>query len=142
MRFTVEQLYAIYDRTSGKCHICWKKLAFNNRGLPGARGAWHVDHSNPQARGGSSRLGNLYAACIGCNCSKGARSTRSARTRQGIKRAPVSRAKRAAAKENAALIGGGVGAYLGGKMFGPWGVFLGGLGGAALGEQHDPDDRD
>jgi hypothetical protein len=141
MRFTDEELTVIYDRTSGKCHVCRKKLAFTNYGIPGSRAAWHVDHSNPRARGGSGRLNNLYAACIGCNCSKGARSTKSVRSRLGHTRAPVSREKRTAAKELASLVGGGFGAYAGGKLFGPWGALVGGLGGAALGEKHDPDGR-
>ena len=139
MRFSDEFLTAIYDRTSGKCHLCRKKLAFTNYNRHGARGAWHVDHSKPQARGGTHRLNNLYAACIDCNCSKGASSTKTVRSRHGHTRAPVSRGKRAAAKKAAKLIGAGFGAYAGGKLFGPWGALFCGLGGAALGERHDPD---
>ena len=145
MRYSDELLTAIYDRTSGYCHICRKKLAFRNYAIPGARAAWHVDHSNPEARGGSGRLGNLYAACIACNCSKGACTTRSARTQHGHSRAPVSRERRAAARQTAALVVGGAGAFLGHKVAQAlgWhpglGVVAGGLLGADLGGRHNPD---
>jgi len=75
MAFSSEQLNQIYNRTSGYCHICHKKLAFKNYGVFGARGAWEVEHSNPQAKGGTNRLNNLYPACITCNRSKGASRT-------------------------------------------------------------------
>lgn len=39
MAFTSDDLNAIYDRTSGYCHLCGKKLAFTNHGAVGARGA-------------------------------------------------------------------------------------------------------
>jgi hypothetical protein len=35
------QLIAIYDRSSGYCHICRKMLALSNYGGPGARGEGH-----------------------------------------------------------------------------------------------------
>ncbi len=83
MRFTPKQLRAVYARTSGYCHICYRKLALDNYGKRGERGAWHVDHSNPRAKGGTDRLNNLYPACIDCNIDKGARTTRAARGSHG-----------------------------------------------------------
>ena len=80
MVFTDDQLDAIYDRTSGYCHICRKKLAFKNYGKLGQRGAWEVEHSRAQAKGGTDRLNNLYPACITCNRRKGTRTTRTLRS--------------------------------------------------------------
>jgi 5-methylcytosine-specific restriction endonuclease McrA len=71
MRYSSDDLNAIYDRTSGYCHICKRKVAFCNYGALGRRGAWEVEHSHARAKGGSDRLGNLYAACIKCNREKG-----------------------------------------------------------------------
>ena len=90
MAFTNDRLNAIFDRTSGRCHICHERVVFKNYGALGARGAWEVEHSNPRARGGTNRLTNLYPACISCNRSKGAMSTRYARAAHGKYRAPVS----------------------------------------------------
>ncbi|HZW06078.1 MAG TPA: HNH endonuclease, partial [Phycisphaerales bacterium] len=67
MAWTREQLTAIYDRTSGYCHLCGKKLALTNYAAHGHKGAWEVEHSVPRACGGSDRLNNLYAAHISCN---------------------------------------------------------------------------
>ncbi len=90
MGFTDEELNYIYDRISGYCHICRKKLAFKNYGLFGARSAWEVEHSNPKSRGGTNHLNNLYAACIPCNRSKNNLSTRTARAAYGNRKAPLS----------------------------------------------------
>lgn len=45
MRDKVKQegLNAIYDRTSGYCHLCGKKLAFTNYARFGERGAWEIE---------------------------------------------------------------------------------------------------
>src|SRR5262245_38060038 len=98
MIFTDEHLNSIYDRTDGKCHLCWKRLAFINYGISGAKGAWHVEHSVPKARGGTNRLSNLYAGCVPCNLTKGVKSTRSIRARHGRRRAPLSRRRRDAVR--------------------------------------------
>ncbi len=134
MAYTDETLSAIYDRTSGYCHICGKKLAFTNYGKPGARGAWEVEHSVARANGGTDRLNNLYAACIPCNREKRDGSTRTARAHNGRTRAPLSRERRGAAKTRNALAGGAAGAILGGRFFGPAGALIGGLIGAAVGK--------
>src|SRR6266704_6497870 len=106
MLYSNADLRTIYNRTSGKCHLCGKQLALTNYGQFGERGAWEVEHSNARARGGTDRLNNLYAACISCNRSKGTVTTRAARAREGRRRAPLSREKRAEARsENAVLRG-------------------------------------
>jgi hypothetical protein len=125
MQFTTDQLKVIYKRTSGYCHICHKKLALGNYGERGERGAWHIDHSNPRAKGGTDRLNNLYPACIDCNLDKGTRTTRTARNWHGTKRAPLSVSKRKAAKRANAISDGFGGALLGGALFGPPGAIVG-----------------
>ena len=138
MVFSAEQLRQIYDRTSGYCHLCHKKVAFINYGNFGARGAWEVEHSNPQVNGGTHHLNNLFPACISCNRSKGASSTASARTRNGKSRAPLSVKKRKEAKASNALVGGAAGAALG-AFAGPVGALVGGIIGVHLGHRKNPD---
>lgn len=139
MVFNEEELNRIYERTSGYCHICHKKLAFKNYGKVGARASWEVEHSNPQAKGGSNHLNNLYPACISCNRSKGASSTASARAKNGKTRAPLSLEKRKNAKAGNALAGGTLGAMVGGAMAGPVGALLGACVGATFGHKQNPD---
>lgn len=138
MRYSKADLRAIYDRTSGKCHICGKQLALTNYGLFGEKGAWEVEHSHGRARGGTDRLNNLYSAHISCNRSKGAVTTRTARAWEGRTRAPLSREKRNAAKRGNALAGGVLGAIVG-SVFGPVGTWVGGAAGAYLGHKQNPD---
>ena len=85
---------AIYDRTSGKCHICGKKLARFNYALLDARGSWEVEHYIPVARGGTNHANNLFAACISCNRSKRDSTSRSARAQHGRSTAPSLRSKK------------------------------------------------
>lgn len=106
MKFSDEQLEAIFDKTDGDCHICRKRLAFSNYGQFGRRGAWEVEHSNARANGGTHSLNNLYAAHIRCNRSKGKCSTRSARARHGYRCAPLSQKR----KEQNAWTGAGMAA--------------------------------
>lgn len=138
MAFNEEELNQIYERTSGYCHICHKKLAFNNYGKLGARAAWEVEHSNPQAKGGSNCLNNLYPACISCNRSKGDSSTASARAKNGKTRAPLSSENRKKAKAGNALAGGALGAMVG-AVAGPIGAIIGACVGATLGHKQNPD---
>ncbi len=116
MRFNHQQLEKIFHRTSGYCHICHQSLNFNHYAARGRQGAWEVEHSNPQAKGGTHRLNNLYAACISCNRAKGTKSTRSARACHHKKRAPMSVAKRKKAKitnaAKGALLGGVAGIFI------------------------------
>jgi 5-methylcytosine-specific restriction endonuclease McrA len=138
IRFSEEQRNDIYDRTSGYCHICRKKLAFNNYGRFGAKGAWEVEHSKPQSRGGTNRLNNLYAACVSCNRSKNNSSTRTARGAYGNRKAPLSTEARKRAKAGNAVAGGVLGA-IAGLVFGPGGAIIGGAIGAKLGHKKNPD---
>src|SRR6266581_5797613 len=99
------ELRAIYERTEGRCHICRKRLSLCNYGSFGKRGAWEIEHSVAQARGGTDHLNNLFAACILCNRSKGDSSSKSARQLHGYECAPYSSRRR---KRNAVL-GAGIG---------------------------------
>jgi 5-methylcytosine-specific restriction endonuclease McrA len=139
MSYSQEDLRRIYDRTTGYCHICRKKLAFKNYGQPGARAAWEVEHSNPRALGGTNRFSNLYAACIACNRSKGTSSTQVARRAHRRSRAPLSRDARAGAKTRNTWFGAGVGWVAGRVLLGPGAAFGTLLLGALLGSRLDPD---
>jgi 5-methylcytosine-specific restriction endonuclease McrA len=132
-------LRKIYDRTTGKCHICGKKLAFSNYGDHGTRSAWEVEHSIPRAKGGSDHGNNLYAAHITCNRSKQAVSTRAARAQHGRTRAPLSVTRRKKAKAENTAVGAGIGAVVGGVLAGPPGVWIGGGIGAFFGNYANPD---
>src|SRR5438876_7488278 len=55
MSFSDETLSCIHDRTSGYCHLCWRKVCFRNYGIIGARGAWEVEHSVDAGRDGPSQ---------------------------------------------------------------------------------------
>ena len=138
MAFTDHELNTIYDRTSGYCHICKKKLAWRNYGVAEARAAWEVEHSLPKARGGTDHMNNLYAACIPCNRSKGDGSTAAARGSHGRRRAPLSRTKRLQARRANAVKGALIGAAIG-SLGGPGTALVGGLVGAEAGYDRDPD---
>ena len=73
MPYSDERLSDIYDRTSGYCHICGKKLSFSNYCRPGCKGAWEVEHSKARVNGGCDSLNNLYAACMCPFSTKGPR---------------------------------------------------------------------
>lgn len=137
MKLTNKQLRAVYDSTSGRCHLCHKKLAFKNYGSLGARAAWEVDHSRPRAQGGTDHGNNLKPSCQSCNRSKGTASSRSVRTQNGHTRAPRSRAAIKRTQGRNRLIGAGTGAALGFRVGGPVGLLLGVLAGALLGENFD-----
>jgi len=132
-------LSAVYDRTAGRCHICHKKLAYTNHGKSGERGAWHVEHSHPRARGGTSHLNNLYPACIKCNLEKGTIISRTARGWNARKRAPLSRERLRQSREANTLGGGLTGVCLGAMVGGPPGALLFGLAGLFIGSNVDPE---
>jgi len=138
MAYAADQLNKIFDRTSGYCHICHKKLALKNYGLFGARASWEVEHSTPQAKGGTDRLNNLYPACISCNRAKRDSSTASARARNGKSKAPLSAEKRRKAKAGNSLTGGAIGALVG-LVAGPVGSIVCALYGAHIGYNANPD---
>ena len=139
MTFMDDQLNDIYDRTSGRCHICGGELAFRNYGVRGFSGAWEVEHSNPQVNGGTHRLSNLYAAHIGCNRSKGASSTKYARSRYGRTKAPLSFSKREAVRVENTFVIGTAGAFIGSRLGGVHGAIFGAALGALLGNSVRPD---
>lgn len=138
MARTKEELRKIYNRTSGYCHICHKKLALKNYGCFDERGAWEIEHSNPKVNGGTNRSNNLYAACITCNRSKGANTTCAARMCHGKTRAPLCVEKRKTAKLVNGLVYGGGGAAIG-SLFGPVGTLVGAALGARKGYKKNPD---
>ena len=133
MSFSYDDLNDFYEKTDGRCHVCRKRLAFTNYGLVGERGAWEVDHSRARARGGTHHFRNLQPACISCNRSKGARSTRSVRAFHGHRGAPLSRQGRQDERSRNVLLGSGTAAVLGGIGWGPAGVALGLIVGGLLG---------
>jgi len=139
MSVDTEKLETIYKRTDGQCHLCRKRLARKNYGKPGSRGAWEVEHSKPQSKGGTDHGNSLYAACISCNRSKGNSSTRSARSKNGYKAAPFSPSQ----KKKNSLIGAGSGAMLAWALCPPHikivGMVLGAILGAHVGKAHEPD---
>ena len=137
--YNAATLRKIFDRTSGNCHICGKKLAFSNYGKTGARGAWEVEHSNPKSKGGSNHGNNLYAAHIPCNRSKRDGSTRSARAKHGRTRAPLSAANREKTRMRNTATCAGVGLAIGAVFGGPPGALIGSGIGAFVGHSANPD---
>lgn len=142
--YDASELRTIYDRTSGYCHLCGKKLSFTNYGHAGSKGAWHVEHSVPRAKGGTDHGNNLYAACIDCNLEKGTHTTQTARTWHDRSRAPLSRKKRSEARTNNAIAGGFIGGIAGGALLGffelgPLGAVIGAVVGAKVGHSINPD---
>jgi 5-methylcytosine-specific restriction endonuclease McrA len=134
MAWTFEERRWIFDKTSGDCHICHKQLSFGNYAQNGRRGAWEVEHSVPQARGGTHHGNNLFAACISCNRAKGSITSRTARAWNGRTRAPLSKSKRREIKERNIITGAVSGGLLGLRIAGPLGALIGALLGGALGE--------
>jgi len=132
MSYDSERRLSIFDKTDGNCHICHKTLVFQNYGQFGARGAWEVEHSKPLAAGGTDHLNNLFAACISCNRSKGAGSTRSARRGNGKERAPYSQSKKEQIRNRNTVIGIASGAAAG-AIAGPPGMVICGIVGGVFG---------
>ena len=138
MAFDQKRQDTILNKTDGRCHICRKKLARKNYGAVGARGAWEVEHSVPQATGGTNHLNNLFPACIPCNRSKRDSSTKTARGKHGYRAAPLPKEK----KTNNAWLGGLGGAVVGRVLLaplGPLGIAAGAVIGAVIGSDYEPD---
>lgn len=139
-RLSDEELNDVFDRSSGRCHLCHKQLVWKNHGAAGKRGAWHVDHSRPRARGGTDYLRNLLPACVTCNCSKGAGTNRVVRARHGRTRAPLSRELRSQEQFGNAVGFAAVGWVLARAFLGPSAAILAALVGAAIGARANPDE--
>lgn len=122
----------IYDRTDGHCHICHKKIALVNYGSIGGRGAWEVEHSKPQAKGGTDHGNNLYPACISCNRTKSDYTTRTARKWSGTTTAPFSKAAKARVADGNADAGTVIGGLVG-VVGGPIGIAIGAFIGRQVG---------
>ena len=121
---------AVFAKTDGVCHLCWKQMAFSNYGAHGDRGAWEIDHSTPRSQGGTDHLNNLYAAHTVCNRNKQARSNASVRREYGRTRAPMSAAAIEELKAGDALAGAISGGLLGARFGGPPGLLIGAIIGA------------
>lgn len=52
----------VYAKSNGICAYCRRPLKM--------AGAWHVEHAQPKALGGSDDLSNLVASCVPCNLAK------------------------------------------------------------------------
>jgi hypothetical protein len=113
MDYSKDFLEKLFDKTSGKCHICGKGLCFSNFGNSGLRGAWEIEHSIPKSCGGTDHFNNLFPAHIPCNRSKSNNSTRSARSKYGRTRAPYSIKKREVLRIENTFLGGGAGLLIG-----------------------------
>ena len=133
-----DRLNKIYDKTRGKCHLCHKNLSFINYNRFGAKGAWEIEHSKPKSLGGTDHLNNLYAACIRCNRQKSNGTNYSVRSKNGVRKAPLS-AKARSKKILGNTAKGVVAGVTIGRFFGPGGAVIGGAIGALMGSDKDPD---
>jgi len=70
MNLNSEDLRRVFEKTSGGCYYCRKRLSFENHGKVGSWGSWEVDHKIPKAQDGSDDFSNLIAACYACNRDK------------------------------------------------------------------------
>lgn len=138
MRYSDEQLEAIFNRTDGNCHLCGKKLCIGNYALLGRRGSWEVEHSIPRCKGGSDRLCNLYAAHITCNREKRTVTTRTARAWNGRTKAPLSKSRKEEIQSNNRWGFSAAGALSGAAVAGPAGLVIGAVIGALVGDGIEP----
>ena len=138
MNDNADVLRSVFRKTDGHCHLTGQKLAFNNYGSFGKRGAWEIEHSVPRSRGGTDHLNNLYPASISANRSKSNSATRTIRSQYGLTRAPLSQEQKQAATENNAWKGLACGALIG-LPFGPVAVGLLAALGALIGADTDPE---
>ncbi len=128
----------IFEKSDGRCHICYRPLDFHLYGKADQPGGWEIDHSRPRAAGGTNHINNLFAACCSCNRSKQDRSSYEVRQAHGRRRPPLSSEKvRKARADNAVKYGAlGLiaGAIIPGAQLGPAVI------GALLGLLKDPND--
>lgn len=133
-----ERLQKIYKKTDGNCHICHKKLNLKNYAINGAIGAWEIEHSIPKAKGGTDNLNNLFPAHIKCNRKKGTLNTKTVRAYHGNSRAPYSKAKKEAIKNDNTTAGAIIGCGLGFAFGGPFGSLVGSFIGGIIGNENSP----
>lgn len=131
-------LKRIYDRTSGYCHVCGKKMSLTNYARPGRKGAWEIEHSVPRAKGGTDHPNNLFGAHIICNREKSDCTTKTARSWHGRTRAPLSRERKKRARASNTVGGAVIGGLIG-LVGGPAGVLFGSLVGAGIGNSVKPE---
>lgn len=141
MRYDDELLERIFDKTSGKCHICWKKISYSNFGSNGKRGAWEIEHSVPKSLGGTDNLNNLFPAHIYCNRHKSNKSTRVARAEHGHTRAPYSKERLRRIKKDNSFTGGIAGLAIAAVLeTNPAGLIFLTIAGAMFGHIMGPED--
>lgn len=131
------KLKKVFEKTDGRCHICHDPISFKNYGINGKAGVWHVDHSKPVSKGGSSHLNNLLPACIPCNLSKSNSSTKAARAKNGQTRAPLNASTKQQIKTKNTVGGAFIGGVIG-SIFGPVGIAIGSSIGGAIGHENSP----
>lgn len=147
LRYSKETLDEIWRRTQGRCHICGKKLYRKYYGEE-----WHVDHSKPRAKGGTNHFNNYFPACSRCNSLKGKKSSRTARSWFGRKRAPYSKQKEKEIRHSNGTSGAIIGVFIGhlieriyykstGQTLGPWGKIICGAFGAKIAYDLNPDNQ-
>ncbi len=137
-RYTQDDLARIFDRCSGRCHLCHGPLALYAYGRTDDPRGWEVDHSVARKRGGSDRLQNLFPAHPACNRSKRTANSRAFRLSKGHRYAPLSVNERRKAKARNA-VGVGAACWLVASLFWPPLRILAAISGAALGHEADPD---
>jgi len=130
-------LRRIYQKTDGYCHICHRKLSFQNYGRRNAKGVWQIEHSIARAKGGTDHFNNLFPACVKCNLEKGTMASRSARSNYGNTRAPHSKERKKRIKENNITAGAIIGGLIG-LAAGPWGAAVGATVGGFIGNENSP----
>lgn len=135
MAKNLQRLKDIFKKTDGYCHVCHRKLSFG--GKRNTKGAWHIEHSKPRARGGTNHLNNLLPACIDCNIEKATLSSRTARGYYGNTRAPYCKEKKHAIRDDNTAAGMIIGGLIG-SIGGPWGVGIGATIGGIIGNSNSP----
>ena len=135
MPYSNERLTQIFERTDGRCHICWRRLRFGSYGQPNG---WEVEHSRARCKGGSDRICNLFPAHITCNRQKGKLTSRTARNWNGRSKAPLSRNRKDRIRNGNRWAAGALGG-LAGALGGPALAVAGAVVGALIGDSIDPE---
>ncbi len=102
-------LWKIWRKTGGRCHLCLEKVDLTHYGAPGmfGIGTVTVDHVLPQAFGGDDHHDNLRLAHASCNSMRGTQEVEEVRLAlTGEFDEPPSTAER-----NLAALAVGIGGY-------------------------------